>query len=464
MCDTETKPLDRLVDFACEATRIFRGAHMARDVKKFLFALAAVIVWALGALLINVLMGKSWIILVAAGIAAIVLIVVVFSYSQSELTRASIALLVASILTVAAVVTVLIMVTRDLGRSDKAFIFHPLWALAVASFFGTAIARIAAVWAATEDSVGLRDAARFALGKLATSIWTLLIPAAALLAFAIFLVCIGVPGRIPVAGHVWYVIIGITYIIWLLGGICFALVLVTYLPGLTLFQPAIAAEGEDAFGAFSNVYRFVLQKPWHLAFYGALAYAYSRVVLSVAALVIIYAGKITNTPLGWGIGKKMGEHASKLDLGEVFAGSFLSLRGPGIAAFDHVLSGEVHRSFEGVSIGGWFIVFWQYVLLAFFMAFTLTLFYCVATQVYFLMRKAADGTPFAEVYTQEPEEEQFAAEFPETPKPAETRKPVLEDLPDKAAERVKAEPDEKYKPIDLAGSGESPEDSEDPGR
>lgn len=454
MAESDSKPLDRFVEFVLESTRIFKGAYMAWDPKKLLFALGAVVVWAIGAMLINALIPNYWIFLIVAGLVATLLVFVIFARTDTEVaTKGFVLFLVGAILAVWAVVVVLYMAMKNQPSTSLGWVFHPLWALAVASFFGTAMSRIAVVYAAREDSVGFRDAARFALRKLATSLWTLLMPAAAVLGFWLLLACVGVPGRLQWGvGWVWYLFIGLVYIVFLIGGLCFALVLLMYVPGLPLFQSAIAAEGEDAFSAFSNVYGFILQKPWRLAFYGVLAYIYGRVVVSIAAAIVIGAGKIANGGLAWGIGSDMAQNVGKLDLGSIIGTSLLSAEGPGAAAFRHFAGGNVLKTFEGVKFGGgWLIIFWQYVLLALFMAFALTLFYSLATQIYFLMRKAANGTPLTEVYEEAPEEEEFKGEFAQTPKPAEVKKAVLEDVPPPVVN--KPEPKEgEDKPIDLAGS------------
>ena len=94
----------------------------------------------------------------------------------------------------------------------------------------------------------------------------------------------------------------------------------------------------------------------------------------------------------------------------------------------------------------------------------MSLFYCLVTQIYFLMRKASYGTGFEEVYIEQPEEEQFAGEFAEAPKPTEPPKQTLDDLTARqsksAAERTKVEED-KYRPIDLSGTEKKLDEDED---
>ena len=456
MAETEMKPLDRWAQFVQEATRIFKGFSMALDAKKLVFALAAVILWALGAMFINVVPLLA--VLIGAAVVGTGMIFIIFAKTDTEIASKNFLLTLAgSLLVLWAVILVLYFATGDnehIKEVTKRSVCQPLWALAVLSLFGTAICRIAAINATTEDSIGFRDALRFGLKKLATSVWTLVVPVAAVFAYGVFLVVVGILGRIPGFGHVWYAIIGLVYILFLLGGLFFALVLLIYVPGLALFQPAIAAEGSDSFDAISRTYSYIYGRPWRFVFYGISAYLYGRVVTSVAAWLVIRAGWITNSALARGIGSKMADKVNKLDLGTILGGSFFTADGPGMRAFGHIINGRVHESFQGVGFGGWFIVFWQYVLLALFMAFVVSLFYSLATQVYLLMRKASDGTAFEEVYIEQPEEEEFAQEFAEAAKPVEVKATSpAEKAKKEATEKAKAE-EEKYKPIDLAGSDE----------
>ncbi len=466
MSGSQVKPWDQFCDFCAESTRIFKAFSMALDAKKLAFAFAGVVVWGLGAMLINVLALKlPWAIPVAAGIVAAAFIFIAFARSEGDMASKKFLLgLLGSLLAVALVVVVLILVerARDGHPALLINIYRIAWTLAVAAFFGTAVARIAALDAATEDSIGPRETARFAMKKLSTSAWTLLAPVVAVLAFGLVLLLVGLPGRIPAVGYVWYILMGALYIIALLGGLFFAVVLLAYVPGLVLFQPAIAAEGNDAFDALSMAYSFVFSKPWRLLFYGIIGFIYTRIVLTIAGLAFVLAGKITNTFLAKGVGARMASSAGRLDLrGVIFGGGDATIHaGPFFNAGGHVLRGNVYQSFTAAGEpGGWLIVFWQYILLAIFLAFALSLIYSVFTQIYFLMRKACEGTPFDEVYIETPEEEEYAAQFEDDEKKTgETEKPSEETAEEKPEE--KSVPQEKKRPkkqndteepIDLAG-------------
>jgi len=457
MAEPVTKPFERFVDFISEATRMFGALSMAIDAKKLVIALAGVVLWGVGAILVGAVVSSEWwyLILIAAALAATGVVLILFAKADVEVgSRGFIVMLVSTLIGVWAVMIVLWLALRDPAlQGHKLFICQSLWGLAVASFFGTAICRIAAVNCATEESVSFRDAVRFSLKKLPTSIWTLLFTPAAVVGFGIILVCFGILGRVPAVGQVWYVVVGIVYIAFLLVGLLAASMLLVYLPGLALFQPAIAAEGQDTFDAFSRAYGFIIKHPWRFAFYSIAGYIYGRIVVSVAAWVVLKAGQITNAALSMGVGEKMRSTIGKLDLSSILGAPFsLSGQGPAVHAAQKLAGGEVGNLFTGVPVGGWFIIFWQFILLALFLAFAMSLFYCLITHIYFLMRKAAYGTPFDEVYAEQPEEEQFAGQFPEAPKPAEPEKPTIEETVAKQAGRKKAKEDLE-KPIDLSPGG-----------
>ncbi len=480
MSDPDIKPWERFCDFAAESTRTFRAFSMALDAKKLLFAFCGVVLWMVGTMLLNIL--PQWLVPIAAGLVAIIFIFVAAARSRSDVASRNFVLaLVGAILGVIVVVALLVWAGAQVrGPGYLMNTYRVLWALAVASFFGTAVCRIAALDAATEEAISPRETLRFSLAKLSTSIWTLLTPILAVVGFGIVLLVIGAIARIPVLGHVWYVIIGLLYIVALLGGLFFAITLLVYIPGLALFQPAIGAEGNDSFDAISRAYSYVFGRPWRLLFYGIIALVYGKIVLAVVSIVFAWAGRITNIFLSQGAGEKIGEHIV-LDLGRVFgmpvstdplsnvalAAEYLRhsvfgpvLSGPFFGAGRHIMDGNVYETFKNAGHpGGWLMVFWQYVLLAVFLAFAVSFIYSLFTQIYFLMRKACDGTPFEEIYIETPEEEEYAGEFPEKPEPEE---PAGEGSPSAEAPPEEPEPEteKEDKPIDLSEGAEGAEETD----
>ncbi len=468
MPETDVRPWNRFLEFLVEATRVFRGFSMALDAKKLAFAFAGVVIWAVGSMVMNVLWKQPWILILAAGAVAVLVVLFFFARGDKETpSRQFVVTVIGLILAIVIITGLLIWTIRYREMALIYPLFQCMWALLVASFFGTAITRVAAMNVATEDTIGPRETMRFAVRKFSTAIWTLLVPLLALLVYGFVLAVLSLLGRVPGFGHVWYGIMGVAYIVPLLGGLFFAAVMLVYVPSLLLFQPAISAEGNDSFDAVSRSYSYVFSKPWRLAFYAVVAIFYTRIILLVAALLVIWAGKITNDFMAVGIGPLMLDNRTALDLsavmsepagfGWVWAVFYWT---PAIDAVRHFTGGNVYNSFRAAGhFGGWVIILWQHLLLAAYLGFAASLLYSVMTQVYFLMRKAVDGTPFDEVYIETPEEEAFAAEFAGAPAPTEVK---VEVTPETAAPQGSPQPkvppqttsrpsavDEN--PIDLAG-------------
>ena len=63
----------------------------------------------------------------------------------------------------------------------------------------------------------------------------------------------------------------------LLAGVAIAILLIGTIAGFNLMFPAIAYEGSDGFDAISRSFRYVFSKPWHMAFYTAIAAVYGSV-------------------------------------------------------------------------------------------------------------------------------------------------------------------------------------------
>ncbi|NJL30993.1 MAG: hypothetical protein HC898_04845 [Phycisphaerales bacterium] len=73
--------------------------------------------------------------------------------------------------------------------------------------------------------------------------------------------------------------------VMLLVGVLITLLLVGWVLSLSLFYPALAVEGTDAFDAVSRCYNYVLGRPWRWLFYNVLALLYGAVCYIFVATV-----------------------------------------------------------------------------------------------------------------------------------------------------------------------------------
>jgi hypothetical protein len=107
MSGSEMKPWDRFCEFASESTRIFKAFSMALDAKKLLFAFCGVVLWGLGAMLLNVL--PNAVIPIVAGALAIVMIFVILARSETDVaTKGFVLTLVGSIIAIIVVAGLLV--------------------------------------------------------------------------------------------------------------------------------------------------------------------------------------------------------------------------------------------------------------------------------------------------------------------------------------------------------------------
>jgi hypothetical protein len=458
MPEPDAKPWERFWEFLTESTRIFQGFKMAVDAKKLVFAFAGVLLWALGAMLITVLANVVWLLIIIAAVVLLGIMFLVAARAETEMAPSKMAVFLGA---GAAVIVGLAIAAWILASDWNGLfgLFQLIWGLVVMSFFGTAIARIAALNATTDDTVGPRSAVRFALKKFTTTIWALIMPVLATLAFGAVVAVISILGRVPAVGAVWYIILGVLYVIPVLIALLFAAILLVYTPSLLLFQPVIAVEGNDSFEAVSTSYSFVATKPWRLAFYALAAATYGWIVIRVAAMVFVGAGILVNWFMAHGMGPRMLEKIDALDLSAILGSPWQFWWFPAYNGIEHFTGGHVLASFKAAdTLGGHFIVAWQHVLLVAFLAFVVSLFYSLITQIFLLMRKACYATPFDEVYIETTEEEKFAAEFAGTPIPARVTPPAAKEAPKADTPAPKPEINPADKPIDLVGN-EPPHDT-----
>ena len=127
------------------------------------------------------------------------------------------------------------------------------------SFFGGAIARIAALDFARDERPQIGEATAFSAGKFGSFFWSPIVP---LIFVAVLLLCnvlLGVVGRIPGAGPI---IMGLFYALAALSGFLIVLLLIGTFFGILFMWPTIAMEGTDAFDAISRAFNYLYARPW----------------------------------------------------------------------------------------------------------------------------------------------------------------------------------------------------------
>jgi len=269
---------------------------------------------------------------------------------------------------------------QDLTLSQLAYyLFGGLWMLFVWSFFGSAIARTAAVQLGREERCGLGEALQHSRRKFGSYFAAPLYP---LLAVALLLSPVALLGFFFL-GDSTVVVAAILWIFALIAGFLSVLLLVGLFFGWPLIWGAVATESSDAFDALSRSYAYTYQRPLHYLFYVVVAGILGVCCWVVVGLFTQAVIDITYWAASWGanIGVLSGENAQRMQ--------------------------EVQGMQPGDQATGslWFglqmLTFWEHLLWTLAAGFRYSFFWCAATAIYLLLRRDVDQTEFDEVYVDE---------------------------------------------------------------
>ncbi len=278
--------------------------------------------------------------------------------------------------------------------------YHPLYfvlfvvgSLLIWACAGGAICRIAAVQYAKDEKLTMRQALSYAKEKLFGGfVLAPCIPVAFILITAVFMVVGGAVLRIPILGDL---LAGPAFGLAILGGFVVAILLLGLLVGGSLFWPAVAAEGSDAFDSFSRSLSYPLSKPWKAVLYAVIATVFASLCWVFVNLFTFFALTVTRgivgfgtSPFGWWSRGEGGAHVRKLDLLWPLAGPNALYSWPQW----HQLSWYEYVS--AAFIGGYVLV-----VIGLMWAFLASFYFSGSTVIYFLLRRDVDGTDLEEVHT-----------------------------------------------------------------
>lgn len=284
------------------------------------------------------------------------------------------------------------------------FAMHPIYAvlfvlitLLIWAFFGGGCCRIAALRAARDDRIDIREALNFARGRLLQFMFGPLIPLVLLVGVGLFLFLGGLVGAIPAIGEV---LVAILFFLAMAGGIAAAMLIIGGVAGFHLTFPTVAVEGSDAFDAFSRSFAYIYSRPWRTAFYLGVSIAYGAICLffvKLLARIALWAVHLfVGISMNWG-GAYLADDAAaapgKLDA---------LWHGPTLTT-----ETTFWGSFDGVELAGlsWFAQFlikcWVYGLVGLVAAFVVSFFFSASTVMYLLLRRAEDATDIEDVFLEE---------------------------------------------------------------
>lgn len=244
-----------------------------------------------------------------------------------------------------------------------------LWGLVVWSWVGTMICRSTALRLGRVDHHWW-DVVRFTNQHYLDSLFSILIPLAALAALAL-----------PLAVTGWLLVWDWTSIVGApvaaLGSV-FGLLMGVILLGLILswplMFPAIAFEGRDSFESISRAYAYILQRPIHAFVVAVAAVAIGSLVGSVIELFCSLSASGYAWALSWGANAGNADRFSQL----------LQTSGEGPMIVRYWAGPLLRTSVEG------------FTFLA--RAASYSMFWGLASGIYLLLRRYLDQTPLDEVY------------------------------------------------------------------
>lgn len=252
----------------------------------------------------------------------------------------------------------------DVGRGAFGFLHAFLavvWAVTVWAIFGGAIARIAAVRAATDEPVTMWAGLRFALAKRQPLIVAPLGPFLGVFPFAAICGLLGLLYRIP--GPFGVTLAGALAFVPLALGALMALILGCAAIGWPLMIAAIAVEAEDSFDAMSRGFGYVHQRSGRLLGYVAFAWVLGTFGMALTG----FLASLTLQLALWGLG--LGAPDQRL-----------------LASF------QGHPGTDGGPHG-----FWSAVLAHLAHGWAYSYFWTATTHIYMLVRRDVDGTPYHDV-------------------------------------------------------------------
>jgi len=259
-----------------------------------------------------------------------------------------------------------------------------LWGVMVWGFFGTLVARSAAVELAAGERIGWGTAFRFARVKWPAAVAAPLMPLIAALVAALLSAGVGVllkSGEALAGSGSWFlallgwIIVLVSAALWslvLLGWALMSVLLLGLLFGWPLMLPVIAAEGTDSYDALSRSYNYLFSRPLHALFYALVAVGLGMLgwlLVSNFAAAVVY---LSYWAAGWG----------------------------GAPTVASVAAGGERLTTAG-QVGGVVIRFFAECVKLLAVGFLYSYLWTAATGVYFLLRRDVDAREMDEVFLDE---------------------------------------------------------------
>ena len=257
-----------------------------------------------------------------------------------------------------------------------------LWSLAVWSWTGGAIARIAVVRLGRDEGMGIKSALLFSTRRFLAFFAPPLYPLALLVLLALLGILPGLLVRLD-----WGA--GFVSVFWLLGlavSMIFTIVILGVLVGWPLMVVTTAAEGTDSLDGLARGFAYSFQRPINYALYLIVSICFSILCVAVAALVANLVLDLTYWSMSWGAG------------GERIA----TLRPHLMDPASEILASEATSGSLKFAQGTF--QFWDGLLGVLLNGFAFGLFWCLYSAIYLLLRRDVDETEVDEVFIDDEEQ------------------------------------------------------------
>ncbi len=263
-----------------------------------------------------------------------------------------------------------------------------IWSLA-----GGAICRVTAIEMARDERLSMTQALSYSREKLFGGFFLApCIPIGIILATMGLLIAGGMALRIPFLGDL---VGGVAFGFAILGGFAMTTLALGLIVGGSLFWPAVAVEGSDAFDAFSRGISYPVARPWKFFLYVVMSVIYAGYCWLFVNFFTFYVLKITRATVGigaswfgwWGRGPE-GESVSKIDV---------------LWPLTDVNSLYARPEWSQLAWYEWFsaalIGFYVLVAIGLMWSFLASFYYTGSTVIYFLLRRDVDETDMDDVYS-----------------------------------------------------------------
>ena len=147
------------------------------------------------------------------------------------------------------------------------YLFGCLWTVAVWSFVGLGICRVALLRMTRNERAGLDDAFEYGFAHYVSALLAILLPMIAVLVLCLpgFLLglLMGLDWGTVVVGVLWFLVLGLSLLMGIL--------LLGLMFGWPLMIASIACEGQNSFDAITRSFAYVFQRPVNYLFYSTIA-------------------------------------------------------------------------------------------------------------------------------------------------------------------------------------------------